>query len=223
MLTSNQVLATHPLNLFEELDSALGSGADWLSWEPETVLEMLPEVDDTIAQDKVLAVQALAANSDLACSLAVAFEKVVQAFCNNPCVMDASQPPCVEELFYAVGQIRELVRKVHGKEAIFVGQVPGYVAAAGRYHGWFLLPEELSFATEMLDHLNGTQAETKRYQDYSALFDQGRAVVKALKEASLSLNELSSLEKMDPDSPASHLIRRVLRCLLYDPTLPYRK
>ncbi|MCB5270552.1 MAG: hypothetical protein LHW56_01755 [Candidatus Cloacimonetes bacterium] len=223
-MDSLQVLAGHPIDLYRKLEATFpDSEAPWLGWEPETVLASLPEVTDDLAKDKILAIQALASNSSLGCSVAIAFEKVVHGFCNNPCIMDAAQPPGVEEIYYAVTQIRALVQEVHGKPAVFSGQVPGYVAAAGHYHGWFLFPEELSFASEFLEHLSGVVPGSRRYTDYADLFTQGKDLLKALENTSLSLGDLKAMDNLPEDSPAANLLRRVLRCLLYDPTLPYQE
>jgi hypothetical protein len=199
------VKAAHPADIRRALDVVF-EGEDWPSWEPETLLASLKDrkPDDT---DKILAVQAVARNPALAFTSAAAFEKVVNAFCNNTCVMDVSQPPHVEEMAYAVGQLISMC-----PDKKFSGEVPGYVAATARYRGWFALPSVLSFGQTLLNGLTGSAPEQRVLDLYASMdADQARAL----------LND-EAVAELGKNGPGSSVARDLIGALLFDPTLPYR-
>ena len=218
-MTHDPLLAAHPVDIYTALDTLFGD-ADWLAWEPETILLELKQEVSEEAKDKLLAVLAMAAHAEEASTHGVAFEKTVQAFCNNVCVMDVYQPPYVEEMCYAVQQMQAINSKVHpDKPWKFSGEVPGYVAAVAKYRGWFMLPEALAFAQEALDNLAGTG----KRQEYKELYDSVHQLFHELKkpdaEALLHDKNLSELSR--DDDTAAVLLRQLTGALLYDPTLPY--
>lgn len=214
---SNLLLSSHPVEIYQALDTLFADDA-WISWEPETLLLELKEEVPEAAVDKLLAVQALAANSELALTHSQAFENVVNAFCNNICVTDTHQPPYVEEMAYAVSQIEKIVKLVHGENTPckFTGDVPNYVAATARFRDWFALPRILSFAQEMLNSLTGAGKE-RLVLDVLAFY--GEMTRQAARNI-LADGELSSLTD---DTPGAVHIRRILGALLFDPTLPYAR
>ena len=223
---ARSILATHPAELFMALDIAF-SGENWLEWEPETILLSLAddEVPDRAA-DKVLAVHSVAANSSMVLSSANAFEKVVMAFCNNVCVMDEHQEPYLEEVYYAVTQIRQVIRLAHpkdGDQAVFHGEVPGYVAAVAKCRGWFVLPEGLSFAQDALNSLCGLEEGSDLRKEHEGIIHAVEAIYKNMKtrDAEELLNS-KEIDALDDDDTGSMLTKRIIGALLYDPTLPYR-
>ena len=218
---SNALLAASPIEIYEAC-SQVFEDEDWLTFEPETLLHALKEDVSDLSADKLLAVQACAVNGSLVLTHAQAFEKVVNAFCNNVCVMDTWQPPFVEELCYAVGQIRELLTKTHpGEDPEFGGEIPEYVAAAAKYRGWFVLPKPLAFAQERLDFLTGINDKSQRYKDNQAFVDGVRRITDTLTpDNAKALLDDPDLGK-DPDDPKTIAVTQLIGALLYDPTLPY--
>lgn len=218
---SDVILGTHPIQIYAALDQVF-AGEKWLEYEPETLLLALASEVSDAAIDKLLAVQAVCANTNAVCQSAAAFEKAVNAFNNNVCVMDVLQPPEVEEMSYAVSQIEKLARVVHNKKPVFTGEVPGYVASTAHFRGWFVLPKNLSFAQETLDSLSGLSPETKLYKEHANIVDVVTRFVDGAdrKDARelLSNPELLALSK---DDASAMLVRRHIGALLYDPTLPY--
>ena len=221
------VLASHPTELYLSLDSQFPD-EDWLSWEPETLLLSLREKISDQAKDKLLAVHAVAANSSMVLRNSVAFEKVVMAFCNNVCVMDAHQPPFVEELVYAVRQMRKIIKLAHpddGDKAVFGDEVPGYVAAVAKFRGWFYLPAKLGFAQDALNILTGLTEESDLRKKHADVF---RAVEKVYSEmrtrdAQALLDNAEIEDIADDDSMSANLTMRLIGALLYDPTILYSK
>ena len=188
-MKSESILGAHPEHLVKALDK-LFEGDAWVSWEPEVILRELKEELSEQAQDKVLAVQAVACNGALACSKAPAFENVVHAFCNNMPVVDTLQPPYVEEIMYAVPQIEAIIKYIHGDvEVSFTSEVPNYVAAAAYYRGWVVLPERLSFAQELLDSLTGCGEGTRRYDEFNSTLNAIKHLVKAVSEQPITTDE----------------------------------
>lgn len=221
------VLATHPSELFMAMDMAF-PGDDWLEWEPETLVMSYRWGDlSDQAVDKILAVHAVASNTSLVLADSIAFEKVVTAFCNNVCVMDASQPPYVEEILYAVRQIRLIAKLAHptdGDKIVFHSAVPSYIAAVAKFRDWFVLPDELEFAQASLNYLTSLPAESKLRKEHAEIIDAVEEVYKKLgtKDAEAML-ENGDVRKLSGDDAASMLARRLIGALLYDPTLPYKK
>lgn len=218
--------ATHPELLYRAMDK-LFDGEDWLAWEPETVLLSLGEDIADEDKDKLLAVHAVASNSSMVLNNAQAFEKVVMAFCNNICIMDEYQEPYLEEIMYAVGQIRKIIRLAHpddGKDAVFHGEVPGYVAAIARYRGWFMLPSRLSFAQKELDRLTGLQEGSKLRKEHAGIFE---AVQKACRNLHTSdaekLLESGEIKELEGEDTSKLITKQIIGALLYDPTLPYKQ
>jgi hypothetical protein len=241
MLSDKQVWTLSSAELYQELDKAFPE-EPWLTWEPETLLRHLPEIKG--GTDKVLAVQAVASNLNLVLSVSVAFEKVVHAFNNNVCVMDSPQPAYIEEVFYAVAELKKLAKLVHSftlsdpapklandlseseaesdteltSELDFIGEIPGYVAACGHYHGWVLLPSPLGFAQEMLNYLNGLHPDSAKYKMFADHMQQIEKAASQLDEADLSGDDLSALDGLPEESPLSEFIKRVVGTYLFDPT-----
>lgn len=215
------ILAMHPINLLKALDTYF-EGSDWYSWEPEVVLtELKDEVSDQAA-DKVLAVKSLAANTEMAFYNHSAFENIVHAFCNNMLVVDTNQPMYVEEIMYAVPQIIQIARYVHGDlvDVEFRGEVPGYIAATAKYRGWVVLPKRLQFAQEILDSLTGIEEGSKRYTEFKTTI----ALVKNLVEA-MDATDVTQYTEMlgflEEDTEKSLIAKRILGSYLYDPTKSY--
>lgn len=218
------VLAAHPFDIYLACDHVFEEDA-WLSWDQETLLlELRADVSEA-AIDKLLAVQAVAANSNAVLESALAFEKVVNAFSNNICVMDVLQPPEVEEMCYAVAQIEKIFHAVHGEQdCVFINEVPGYVASVARFRDWTVLPKNLSFAQEALDELTGLRKDSKLRREHadilSVITEFAGNTDKADAESFLSDESIKVLEK---DSEATLIVRRLVGALLYDPTLPYTR
>jgi hypothetical protein len=217
------LLAAHPIELYASIER-LFPGEDWKSWEMETLLHELRDDMDAVAADKLMAVKAVAANPDMPYTHAPAFEKTANAFCNNVCVMDAFQPPYVEELTYAVTQLHALRRLVRPEEdaslAVFSGEVPGYVAATAKYRGWMALPGVLSFGQEFLNALNGVSENSPEREKLMKTIALYTSLTKKDAEDMLRDSSVDSLAKTDE---ASAIVRDILGALLFDPTLPYGK
>lgn len=218
---ADAILRAHPLEIYKACDELFGE-SPWLSWEPETLLmELKSEVSDR-AVDKLLAVQAVCGNTKVALTNSDAYENVINAFCNNVCVMDVIQPPEVEEMSYGHSQITLLAKEVHGADCRIEpsGEVPGYVAATAKFRGWILLPENLSFAQEMLDSLTCLTKNSPLYRENREIVDTVRAFIKRTSRADaraiLNDPQISALAKNDT---ASLALKRVIGALLYDPTI----
>ena len=217
------ILGAHPINIYQACDRVF-TGNDWLAWEPETILLSLKgEVSDA-AVDKVLAVQAVASNSNAVVRSAAAFEKAVNAFCNNICVMDVMQPPYVEEMSYAVSQIAKIIREVHGNsvEITYIDEVPGYVASVAKFRGWFMLPKNLSFGQEMLNGLIGISQNSKLYKEHRHILEVVSAfIAKTSRKDAREILESAPITELETNDTASLLVRHIVGALLFDPTLPY--
>lgn len=218
---NNAILAASPFEIYSACTQVFAD-EDWLTFEPETLLHELKDEVSSLSADKLLAVQALGANASLALTHSQAFEKIVNAFCNNVCVMDVWQPPYVEEMCYAVRQMRLIMRETHpGESPEFSGEVPGYVAAAAKHRGWAVLPKDLSFAQQALDFLTGVNDKSARYRENRELIDGLRRVA-----ASMTAKKAAELLE-DPDfdtqseDPRVAAIAMMAGAVLYDPTLPY--
>ena len=216
------LLAAHPFDIYLACDHVFKDDA-WLSWEPETLLlELRADVSDA-AVDKLLAVQAVSANSTAVFTSALAFEKTVNAFANNICVMDVLQPPEVEEVCYAVEHIRKIFHAVYGeKECEFTGEVPGYVASVARFRDWSILPKNLSFAQDSLDALTGLRKDSKLRKEHEKILDVISEFANNTEKADAeSFLADESIKLLETDSAATFVVRRIIGALLYDPTLPY--
>lgn len=217
---NNLLLASHPVEIFAALEVCF-SGDIWLTWEPETLLLELREDVPENAVDKLLAVQAVASCGDVALRSSAAFEKVVNAFCNNICVMDTHQSPCMEEICYATAQIKKLLRMVYGRDPKFCGEVPGYVAAVAKYHGWFVLPGTLTFAQQMLDSLTNLTGNNKLMREHSPMVHSVKSLYQNVHpDDARKLLDDAAFPTLD-NGPAATIIRNIVGALLFDPTTLY--
>jgi len=212
------VLQRTPAALYESLDR-LFADPDWVSWDADTISLLLGGALDQLALDKVLAVQATARNLYEVTSEAMVFEKVVNAFNNLACIMDAPQPPFVQEIMYAVLQIEQIAKitQVSGQAEDFTYscEVPGYVAAVAKYHSWVVLPKPLGFAQQILDYLNGTQCRRARDPNIDTL-------VKSLETLSEQLDTVESvtaesLNAFDTQKTEHRDAAQLIGCYLYRP------
>lgn len=219
-MVKDAFLAASPYEIYKACDIVF-EGEPWIAWEPETLLTELRKNTSEAAEDKLMAVQAFAANSQAAFKNANAFENVVNAFCNNICVVDTVQPPYVEEMVYAVRQMELIFKAVHGddKEMVFSGTVPGYIAATAHYRGWVVLPASLSAAQPQLDFLTGLSPKSVRYQENKAVLDAvSKLHGKLTKEtAEKFLTDPGMARLMETDK----FVQNALGAVLFDPTLPY--
>jgi hypothetical protein len=219
--TDEFILATEPVQLFRELDKALAGAhsdpdSNWLAWDTESILLTLDRdrtlITENTAIDKIMAVKSAAFNMNVPCTHALAFEKVVLAFCNNECVMDAVQPPFVEEIFYTVYRLKVLAKEVHGKETKldFRGEIPGYVAATAKHRNVLVLPKPLDFAQDLLTFLTGYAPNS----DELSLIEQ---VHELARENPAGLKDHETLSRLSPIDDKN--VVDVLRCYLYYPYL----
>lgn len=215
----NRVKAQHPIDLYRMLDT-LFRDEEWLDWEPETLIRQADKLEDPIAQDKLLAIQSAAANSRLVLSNAVAFEKVVLAFSNNHIIPDAPQSPYLEEVFYAVDQLRELIQLVHDQKAEFIGEVPGYVSAVARHRGWQILPAGLNFAQQSLNFLWGLREGASRHMEFQGVLQRAETLAASLEKVRFDSEQLKDLDGLGAD--ADPLLLRYVGLFVFDPTVPFR-
>ena len=221
-INSDLLLHSHPVEIYRACDSMF-EGEAWLNWEPETLLMALEGEVSPQAEDKLLAVQSAASNSSFPLVDSTAFEKLVLAWCNCICVMDARQPPYVEEMCYAGRELCRFIRTVHGADAdvAFSGDVPGYVAAVGRFRDWIVLPPELSFAQENLSSLTGLVPQSPLYAEHRQVVDMVSELYASLDKVTaeelLHDPEIKSLER--DNGAGADMIKRIVGALLYDPTL----
>lgn len=213
------ITSSTPIEVYNHLDNLFKEG-EWLSWEPETVLTSLKECinGEDICKDKILAVQGVAANATLVLTNNRAFEKVVHAFCNNPCIMDIAQPPQIEEIHWAIPHIQDIIvasqEDIKRESISFTGEIPGYVAGVAKYHGWLVLPKRLNFAKEMLDNLNGIKGWNTKEQDIALIISQAQSLADQLDDIELDTAGLDALEE---DTPRNIMIRRLVGCCLFKP------
>lgn len=222
-MNTNAILGAHPIDLLKALDR-LFEGEDWYLWEPEVVLHELRDEVSEQAQDKVLAVQAVACNGSQACTKASAFENVVHAFNNNMLVVDTLQPPLIEEVMYAVEQLEKIIKYVHGDSTAFGfgSEIPGYIAAVAKYRDWVVLPARLEFAQDALDALTGLREGSKKYSEFKDTLTLIRGLVRAVGATHVVANE-EIFRLIEEDTPKSMVIRLILGAYLYDPTLPFKQ
>jgi len=232
-LTKMNVLQYSPRELFTLLNKQfsntnLGGGEEWLAWEPETVLLQLPQISNPVSKDKILAVHTACFNTSAVVTEWLAFEKVVSAFCNNPCIADVIQVPHIEEMYYTLGQLEELIAEVHPNESgrereierQLSNQICGFIAAVAFNDGWLVLPAKFGVTTqESLNKLNGIYVGNEKYTTVQPIIDKVLTTAKQLCTPTFSNNdltlELSRLESVDTYE-FSH-IRRIIGCYLYDP------
>lgn len=218
LLNNDSILSMHPVDIYTAINSEYAH-EDWLDWETDTLVQTVGVELKTEALDKLMAVQALGACSKLAVSDAVAFENVINAFCNNGCVMDCLQPPSIEEVFYGVRQMLKIITAVHSiteAEVPFTGEVPGYVGALAKYHDWVVLPTPLAFAKDTLTALTHMEPGTTKWAENSSLIRAGEAAI-----AHLGLDDSPDFGNLDDllgESFSAMFIGRLVGAYLYDPT-----
>lgn len=221
---AGDILAAHPIDIYTACDTVF-DGNNWLEWDPETVLMELGDDIGDAEVDKLLAVQAVAANGSAVCKSAAAFEKTVNAFNNNICVMDVVQPPEVEEMSYAVSQIEKIIKAVHGDstEVEYTDEVPGYVAATAKFRDWFMLPKNLSFAQDSLNGLTGQQEGSRLYKEHKDILDTvSNFVGSTSRKDARDILDSPEITELEEDDTASLLVKRFVGALLYDPTILYK-
>lgn len=220
---ADALLAAHPIDIYHACDQVFAD-VDWLSWEPETLLlELRHDVSDA-AIDKLLAVQAVAANANAVVRSAAAFEKVVNAFNNNICIVDVVQPPEVEEMSYAVSQIEKIIRAVHGDTAKieYADEIPAYVASVAKFRGWFMLPRNLSFGQGVLNELLGVNENSKLYAEHKNILDTVSNFINSTsRKNAREIMQEASITELETNDTASLLVKHIIGALLFDPTLPY--
>lgn len=225
-MAKDLLLATHPSDLYDALDRVFTSEEAWLTYEPETLIMALKGEVSEIAVDKLLAVQAVSANSQSVLTHAVAFEKVVYAFSNNVCIMDEWQIPYIEEVCYAVQEIEKIIYKVHGKDTKieYSGEVPGYVASVGKERGWVILPKPLKFAQERLNFLTGLNKNSEKYKNHEQYIKTVIRLADGMdaKSAKELLKNPKIESVINAGTEASEPLRQYLGAMVYDPTVAYR-
>lgn len=221
------ICTSTPLEVYHLLDkefSELEGGSTWLEWEPDTLLIQLPQLADPIAKDKVLAVHTVCYNFPAITQDWFAFEKVINAFCNNPCVADVVQVPSIEEVFYTITQL-QLLNKIisncaYTKDITFSNQVYGFIASVAFVEEWLVLPSIFRVTTqESLNSLNGIYTGNKKYQHLLPLLSKVQTVCAQLDTLKLEkddlLKELTRLEAIDTYE-FTH-IKRIIGCFMYTP------
>lgn len=136
------------LELLRKLGGSLG--AEWVSWEPETVwTEMkrqLGEAPNEAMKSKVQALKTLL-SCDAFWTDHLAFEKVVMGLNGRPANFDAYQDPSPAMV------ARALVQAAQVRKAEFSDEVLRYIAVVCFDEGLVILPEPLDVAQESLDEL----------------------------------------------------------------------
>ena len=213
--TDKTILKTSPTALYKEMAIKLEGEGPWIEWEPETILHSISSDIGDVAMNKILAVQAVAANTELPCMDHVAFESVVNSFCNYTYIVGESQPTGIEECFYTVNHIKGIATQVHNLDPssiLFAGEVPGYIAAVAKLYSKRVIPYPLSFAQDILDFI---------YLNYNIPLDEMKDIVQKIDSAIIPENvkDISSLvEELDPKSEYHTFITWILGCYIYDPT-----
>lgn len=221
MTTISHILQTHPTDLYKEFDKYFEE-ENWLGWDPEVLIEEFPELretsgqDDDIARDKLLAIHSVVSSPNVPLQDFRAFEKVALAFNNQHVVSDAIQPVDVEELTYAVRELRKLLKEAHGVEIEFTGEIPHYVATSAQVNGWVALPTELSFAQETFNRLAGLGLGGTRYNENKGLVDAARLLADQLVTAN---QDITALDVLSDETKENIVAQRLLGASLYDPTL----
>lgn len=200
----------HPIDIYTEISA---KHPEWLEWEPETLEATLGKISD-----KLLAVQTVARNPNAVTRKSFIFEKVVMAFCNGYPIMDAYTKPYVEELFYAVKQITDIIaasQEISPSEIEFSGDVPSYVGAVAFRRGWVVLPKRLAWAQETLDSLSGVSKGSKRYKEHKTTLEALRKAVSDFSE-DVTFEELQAHDSLDGFE--GHILSKYIGAFLYDPT-----
>jgi hypothetical protein len=143
--------------LFIDLHRRLG--AEWPSWEPETLWLTLPEVTP-VNRDKILAAASLASNPAFYWDWRVAGNTAL-AFANVPGFPEHPPEPTPEQLAWAVFEA-ELIFALSDDEDVtpsFDDEVAGYVAAVLHHNGWVQAPDILAFCQEHLTGLLNADAK----------------------------------------------------------------
>jgi len=234
--TEDNVLNAHPYDIYSDLNIKYGF-ENWAEWEPEVLLSTifgssLDSVDAPV-QDKISAVHSLVINAPLVLSEAFAFEKVINAFNNNHCIVDAIQPLYVEELMYGIRQIQKIlchIGDLKDSDITFESEVPGYVAAIGRYRDWVVLPKPLSFAQNVLNYLNGISEKSERLKENKDMLECAMSMVEDMDltvgrdaDANVDAEEFTKLEKYSDKEFLPGLIKRIVGSYVFDPTMSFLK
>ena len=223
---SEQINSCTPVELYRRITQTFetvwkdsNDESSWVEYDPDALLlSLLPEDADQEAKDKICAVQALCYDPERACAFAHAFENMINAFNGNALVMDQMQPPYLEELFYGVQQIKQIVMAHTGKEPNWSGEVPGYVAALAKHHGVAVLPKPLAFAQEMLDSLTGKHIGSKKREEYSKLLEALNSLASELDKAQYAKEDLDAAVGILGASEGAYTncVMAILRCYAYD-------
>lgn len=196
---------------------------DWIGWEPDTILHLMPQIHDPICVDKILAVHTFAYNAEEVSKNWNLFGKIVEAFNNNPCVSDVSDVPEIEEVFYAFSQMKELFKKTQPQEGkrnpfILSDQVKAFIAGLGKIHDWVVLPSLLQFSQNDLNKLNGLYEDTDKYKKLAPLMSAVRDVEHSIEIPFIKEDLLKELDRLkDNNSFAFSHIKRIFGCMLFDP------
>lgn len=202
------IYSTSPIDLYTAMDKVLTPLGAWISWEPDTLLKHITSKTklNSNSINKLLAVQAVAANLDLVCKDHTAFEAVGTCFCNEHYILGRSQPIGIEECMYTVKQIKGIAVLVHNTQedlVMFYGEIPGYVASVAKLNSHRVLPIPLSFGQDILDYL---------YPNYGVDLVKEKDMAQKIDDA--DLKDLTSLDKTD-----NIFIHWLVGCYLYDPTI----
>jgi hypothetical protein len=121
--TAQAVYSSHPVGIFQHINSLMPKEADWLAWEPEVLLGYFPNIhpeQGQVALDKIQAVQAVGAHVQLVCEYCYPLCVVTSSFCNLS-VTGTVKEHHVEELFYTVDQLTKIADLLHEDELKFTG------------------------------------------------------------------------------------------------------
>lgn len=208
ILTNDSVLHTDPTTLYKALNKKFIKFGDWLSWEPDVFLKMIGDVTDKLPQNKLMAIQALGGNTQIALEDHIAFESIGNCFCNVNYIVGHSMPLSIEECFYTVKHIKTIGALVHDiptKNISFFGEIPGYVASCAKHESKRVLPVPLSFGQDILDFL---------YPNYNVDLIEEHTAIKNIEENQNS-DYFNKILEEQPNTFASW----VIGCYLFNPTL----
>jgi hypothetical protein len=227
--TDEYILQSTPTVLYQKMDEFFTVDADadlgdpgewvgWLGWDADTFLLRFRQVVDPVAQDKLLAIKSFMLLPRIVQTDALAFEKVVTAFNNNVCVMDAVQPVFIEEIQYAIAQLNKLHEAAEdevensAQNLEFSGEVPGYIAAVANHRNFRVLPKPLEFAQDMTTFLTGYAPSA----DEIVLVDNLDKVFAETPEAMLDQDTLDALHT--DLEVGDRTIAKLIGCYVFDPT-----
>jgi hypothetical protein len=227
--TDSFILQNTPTVLYQKMDEFFTGEADatpgdssewvgWLGWDADTFLMRFKQVVNPVAQDKLLAVKSFVQLPKIVQTDALAFEKVVNAFNNNVCVMDTIQPVYVEEIHYAVAQLNKLhkvtelgAEKDQGGDLEFSGEVPGYIAAVAKHRNFQVLPKPLEFAQDMTTFFTGYAPSA----DEIVLVDN---LDEVYRETPGALLDQATLDALHTDlEVGDRTIAKLIGCYVFDP------